>query len=66
MSFIFNSKFLELTIMFYYPFKLISDKLNEEEKDKHNKFKALEDLDVLGDLLKKENLQRTGQGHFSK
>lgn len=40
--------------------------VNEEEKEKLNKFKALEDLDVLGDLLKKENMQRSGPGNFSK
>lgn len=44
------------------------DKTNtaELETEKYNKFKALEDLDVLSDLLKRENLQRTSQGNFFK
>lgn len=53
-----------LSVYFY----IFPEKINvtEAEKEKNSKFKALEDLDVLEDLLKKENLQRTIQGNFSK
>lgn len=48
--------------------KIFVDKTSvcDDDKEKQNKFKALEELDVLGEHLLKENLQSSRLGGFNK